>query len=177
MRPADKPPKTLPDLRSLKDRQRNFEKQLQDKIAALENRKPAPAPAPDRTEPQIGDKMPDGTIYAGISPDTGRRMYATPPGASLTMPFNEAVERLKASNGRKLCGHEDWRVPTKNELNVLFNNRAAIGGFNESGSSRDGWYWSTASNSAWGAWCQRFSDGHQQYFGYRGPLASLRLVR
>jgi hypothetical protein len=29
------------------------------------------------TEPKIGDKMPDGTIYAGISPETGRPMYAT----------------------------------------------------------------------------------------------------
>src|ERR1700681_97067 len=31
-----------------------------------------------------GGKMPDGTIYAGVSPDTGQRMYTTPadaPGA------------------------------------------------------------------------------------------------
>jgi hypothetical protein len=27
------------------------------------------------TEPKIGDKMDDGTIYAGISPDTGEEMY------------------------------------------------------------------------------------------------------
>src|SRR5947209_15399778 len=27
--------------------------------------------------PNPGDKMPDGTIYAGISPDTHKRMYAT----------------------------------------------------------------------------------------------------
>jgi hypothetical protein len=26
-------------------------------------------------------------------------------------------------------GHKDWRLPTKVELDVLFNNRAAIGGF------------------------------------------------
>jgi hypothetical protein len=25
----------------------------------------------------IGKRMPDGTVYAGISPDTGKAMYAT----------------------------------------------------------------------------------------------------
>ena len=29
-------------------------------------------------EIQIGAVMPDGTVYAGISPDTGRAMYTTP---------------------------------------------------------------------------------------------------
>ena len=42
--------------------------------------------------------------------------------------------------GMKYCGdldaygHKDWRMPTNAELNVLFQNRAAIGGFNETGS-------------------------------------------
>lgn len=27
---------------------------------------------------KIGDVMKDGTIYAGISPDTGKEMYAAP---------------------------------------------------------------------------------------------------
>src|SRR5438477_9424405 len=31
-----------------------------------------------------GDPMEDGTIYAGISPDTNRPMYTTPVGAPLT---------------------------------------------------------------------------------------------
>jgi hypothetical protein len=29
------------------------------------------------TYPLPGDKMPDGTIYAGVSPDTQRPMYRT----------------------------------------------------------------------------------------------------
>ena len=41
-------------------------------------------------EPKIGDRMPDGTIFAGISPDTNKPMYATPADASLTMTFNNA---------------------------------------------------------------------------------------
>lgn len=73
----------------------------------------------------IGDKMPDGTVYAGISPETGKAMYATPADAPLTMKFNAAKDYAQGLNAQKAHGHEDWHVPTKNELNVLFNNRAS----------------------------------------------------
>jgi hypothetical protein len=82
--------------------------------------------------PKPGDWMQDGTIYAGISPDTGRPMYTTPADAPLTYSFNQArhyASRLDAH------GHLDWRVPTKVELNVLFNSRGAIGGFSGH------WHW------------------------------------
>jgi hypothetical protein len=110
--------------------------------------------------------MPDGTIFAGISPDTSKPMYATPADAPLTMKFNEAkgyAAKLEAH------GHKDWRVPTKAELNVLFNNRAAIGGFNVSGSYPAGWYWSS-SPFIWAAWGQRFSDGAQSLDDKPGHL-------
>ena len=83
--------------------------------------------------------MPDGTVFAGISPDTYKPMYATPADASLTMTFNDAQKyaaRLVAH------GHQDWRLPTREELDLLFNNRAAIGGFDVTGSSPASWYWS-----------------------------------
>jgi hypothetical protein len=73
-------------------------------------------------------------------------------------------------------GHLDWRVPTKGELNVLFQNRAAIGGFNETGSSTTGWYWSSTPKSNSLAWVQRFSDG-DQYTSDKSNDSALRLVR
>jgi hypothetical protein len=84
------------------------------------------APANTNQAPAPGDKMPDGTVFAGISPDTNKPMYAPPTDASLTMKFNEAQEYATKLDAH---GHKDWRVPTKAELNVLFNNRAAIGGY------------------------------------------------
>ena len=51
-----------------------------------------PASVVDPPEPKIGDKMPDGTVLAGISPDTNKPMYATPADASSTMTFNQARE-------------------------------------------------------------------------------------
>jgi len=116
------------------------------------------APANTNKAPAPGDKMPDGTVFAGISPDTNKPMYATPTDASLTMKFNEAQEYAAKLDAH---GHKDWRVPTKAELNVLFNNRAAIGGFDISGSFPAGWYRSSSQHKGWGAWEQRFSDGTQ----------------
>ena len=116
------------------------------------------APANTNQAPAPGGKMPDGTVFAGVSPDTNKPMYATPADASLTMKFKDAqtfADRLDAH------GHKDWRVPTKAELNVLFNGRAGIGGFDTSGSNPAGWYWSASSGSRWNAWGQRFSDGYQ----------------
>ena len=102
--------------------------------------------------------MPDGTVFAGISPATDKPMYVTPADASLTMKFKEAQKYAAKLDAH---GHQDWRVPTRAELNVLFNNRAAIGGFDISGSGPAGWYWSASPDFLWGAWCQRFSDGAQ----------------
>ena len=73
-------------------------------------------------------------------------------------------------------GHDDWRVPTKGELNVLFQNRAAIGGFDVSGSSPAGWYWSSSQSGYFDAWDQRFSDGSQDDDG-KDSVSSLRCVR
>jgi len=128
---------------------------------------------PESTEPKIGDRMADGSIYAGTSPDTGKAMYATPADAPLTMKWKAAMEYAAKLDAH---GHDDWRVPTKSELNVLFQNRAAIGGFDVSGSNPAGWYWSSSQDYDYFAWAQRFSDGDQNYF-YETSVSSLRCVR
>jgi hypothetical protein len=131
-----------------------------------------PEPEPPR-EPEVGDTMPDGTVFAGISPDTGKEMFATAADAPLTYTFNEAKEYAARLDAH---GRQDWRVPTKDELNVLFNNRAAIGGFNVTGSYPAGWYWSSSQDDRWYAWGQRFSDGYQTN-DYKDIHSSLRVVR
>jgi hypothetical protein len=100
-------------------------------------------------------------------------MYATPADASLTMTFNEAQEYAAKLDAH---GHKDWRVPTKAELNVLFNNRAAIGGFDKTGLYPAAWYRSSSQSHEWLAWEQRFSDGAQDY-GTKGGHLSVRPVR
>jgi hypothetical protein len=126
---------------------------------------------------KIGDKMPDGTIYAGISPDTKEPMYAAPADAPLTMKFNEA---RRYAAGLDACGHKDWRVPTMAELQVLFNNRAAIKGFKEDHDflSGENWYWASNSEKTMTtvAWSQFFGEG-SQFPNLKDCDLSVRLVR
>lgn len=120
-----------------------------------------------------GDRMLDGSIYAGDSPDTGQPMYTTPADAPLTMHFNEATNYARNLDAH---GHKDWRLPTANELNVLFNNRVAIGSFDQSGSYPSGRYWSNTPDGDWGLCAQRFSDGAQRYNAH-ADHSSVRCIR
>jgi hypothetical protein len=122
--------------------------------------------------PQIGDRMPDGTIYAGISPDTRQPMYARPRDESGTYTFNEAAKHAKTAG-------DGFHVPSKDELKVLWENRnkgQLKGTFNETGSEAAGWYWSSTSDSSLFASVRRFSDGDQGHL-LKAFDQSLRLVR
>jgi hypothetical protein len=134
------------------------------------------AHVPESSELLLGGVQKDGTVFPGISPDTHKPMYAMPADAPLTMTFNDAAIYAIQARWAKHLGYDDWRVPSKNELSVLFNNRAAIGGFDISGSYPAGWYWSSSEGNRWGTWCQRFSDGLQAG-NLTDAHASVRLVR
>ena len=124
-------------------------------------------------ELKIGDRMPDGTVYAGVSPDTNKPMYATPTDAPQTLKWKHVMEFAAKLDAH---GHQDWRVPTKNELSLLLSNRAAIGGFDESGSGPAGWYWSSSQDSLTSACDQLFSVAVQDDY-YELIGSSLRCVR
>jgi len=128
------------------------------------------------TAPKVGDRMADGTVYAGTSPDTGKAMYATQTDAPLTMKWKEAMEHAAKLDAH---GHQDWHVPTKGELNVLrenWNEGALKGTFNVTGSDPAGWYWSSSQRGSITAWNQRFSDGYQDN-SFKNTDSSLRCVR
>jgi len=131
----------------------------------------------NKAAPKIGDEMADGTIYAGISPDTNTPMYATPKDAPWPYyTFNEAAEYAKKLDAH---GHHDFRVPSQSELDVLYQNRdkgKLKGTFNETGSEPAGWYWSSSAVYCFHAWDQRFSDGRKGH--HSGNIeSSLRCVR
>jgi Protein of unknown function (DUF1566) len=125
------------------------------------------------TGTKIGERMGDGTVYAGVVDKTHKLLYTTAADAPGTYNWDNAKAYCAASGE---SGHKDWRVPTKGELNVLFRNRAAIGGF-ETGAPPAGWYRSSLQNgNDGGAWAQRFSDGIHDSLD-PGEALSLRCVR
>lgn len=124
-----------------------------------------------RTEPLVGAVMKDGSIFAGISPDTGRKMYVTAQDAPLTYVFNDATDFTASLTAHN---QNDWRIPTKNELKVIFDNRAAISGFMQT--DKPVWYWSSTRETSFSVWAQQFTDGHQVQRG-ENMTSLLRCVR
>lgn len=82
--------------------------------------------------------------------------------APVTLTFNRAADYATKLNQAKILRHGDWRLPTKDELSLLFKNRdqgALKGTFNSTGSAIAGWYWSSTPEHDDDAWSQRFTDG------------------
>ena len=80
-----------------------------------------------------------------------------------------------------LNGYNDWYLPSKDELNKLYLNKTAVGGFASSASIR---YWSSTEGGScgscpvgiFGAWNQSFSNG-TQFDDPRNITLSVRAVR
>ncbi len=64
----------------------------------------------------------------------------------------------------------DWFLPSKDELNKLYLNKKAIGGFSVD------YYWSSSEGNNLYVWNQSFSNGDQSYDGKEG-IASVRAIR
>jgi hypothetical protein len=114
----------------------------------------------------------DGTFYAGTSPKTYRPFYATPTDAPAPANWKDATaycETLEAS------GHADWRLPTKEELDTLYQNREEGSLKNSFGSD---WYWSSTPNASYVGmvWQKKFSSGVSEAFS-EVSTAAVRCVR
>jgi surface protein len=67
-------------------------------------------------------------------------------------------------------GYTDWSLPSKDELNQLYVNRAAIGGFDYE------YYWSSTEYDIQYAWLQDFGNGGQDVTD-KASAANVRAVR
>ena len=119
-------------------------------------------------------KRRDGTVFAGISPDTGSAMYALPDDES-SHPIDfcriRGTEIEDIARQARWCGYSDWRIPSPAELLVLHQDQDKIRGFGW------GWYWTSAVTSPSTRAAVRFRDGllHEDYLV--SAEARLRLVR
>jgi hypothetical protein len=134
---------------------------------------------------EIGQKMADGSVFAGMTADGKSEIYAMPEDLDLTMNFNEAARAVQKLNNQKALRHDDWQIPTLENLYVLYKNQnegALKGTFKtvaRSGSDYPDWYWSSTvfrlDSSFMNNVC--FSDGYEGCYLKNGKLLSCRPVR
>jgi Protein of unknown function (DUF1566) len=135
-----------------------------------------------------------GLIAASVDQSTGMQWYNPTVGWVATGATGEAlytgsantttiiavqgtptVATYYAAFAARACrdgGYSDWYLPSKDELDQLYVNRYAIGGFGST------YYWSSSEYNALHAWIQRFSDRWQfwENFAKEYPC-SVRAVR
>ena len=87
--------------------------------------------------------------------------------------LNQYIDAAYAVRGYTGGGQTDWSLPSKDELNALYNypNRNAIGGFAASP------YWSSSEYDKDNAWYQKFQSGYQTWSGSKASTCGLRPVR
>ena len=115
--------------------------------------------------------------YNGTYTVTGATGTAVGSGLSNTMAI--IANQGAGSYAAQLChaytggGYTDWYLPSKDELNKLYINQTAIGGF-ASGSYC--YYWSSSEDSYGSAVGQLFFNGYQAYLSKSSPTY-VRAVR
>ena len=134
-----------------------------DRLRALHSHdEKAAAIAARLAAPEIGDMMPDGTIYAGVSPTTHQPMYAAPEGTPLRMDFNAVAQYTEEL---QVGDKGDFRIPDIAELQVLVDNKdkgAMKGTFNVIETNDIGWYWSSTRIGDISAWCLQVRTDHKK---------------
>lgn len=125
-----------------------------------------------QVRPSIGTEMSDGTIYAGRTKSFGDSMFILPVDLSVT------GRRFSLSQAKLVCnkisfgGHDDWRLPTKTELSLLYLRRLRLPDF------QDDMYWSsTTDKSSIFVWLQDFKRKGASFPLYDFLLINARCVR
>jgi TolB-like protein len=132
---------------------------------------PASKPsAPKSTEPKvykIGDTGPGGgTVYL-VEGNGGWEVSRLLGGYT----WEEAKKAAKEYQGG---GKSDWRLPSKDDLNLIYENIQKAGVMNLGSGST---YWSSSQGGYNGPWVQRFSDGSQSGDYHKYVAFSVRAVR
>ena len=91
---------------------------------------------------------------------------------NLVVAQNDFPKLMNWVDAKRACAAlgKGWRLPTKEELNILYQNKDKIGGF-----AYD-YYWSSTEDGSGSAWVQNFGNGNLGY-GYKFYPYYVRAVR
>lgn len=145
--------------------------------------------------PNVGNICSDGTVYAGISPDGGVRMYTTPtvpPGLQWgSMGTNRSVFDLLGEQNTEFLaqfgaaahpaahycyslwalGRKDWYLPSRDEGDILRANSAAIGNY-----PANNFFWTSSQRDINTARGYQIPPGSSNFSNKDGPW-SIRCIR
>ena len=89
--------------------------------------------------------------------------------------FPKEMTITEAENAcAKLLGGGGWRLPTLDELNLMYQYKDEIGGF------KDWYYWSSTGAGKWGVWAKALSSGYEIMLDFeesRFTTPNVRAVR
>ncbi|MFZ4522348.1 MAG: DUF1566 domain-containing protein [Bacteroidales bacterium] len=109
-----------------------------------------------------------GTLIGGTSTAMGTGRTNTTRIVSLC---SEAGRAARICDDLVLGGYSDWFLPSKDELNQMYLQKAIIGGF------ADYYYWSSSEFNEYYASYQLFSNGSQTVSSYRWSSYYVRAIR
>lgn len=118
---------------------------------------------------KIGDEKSGGIVFA-VSNDGEHGLIAAKEDLADKFSWSEAKNRCF---DLVLDGHNDWYLPTRGELNLIYWNlkKAGLGGLMAD------CYWSSTELDYYHAWCQYFDDGVQDCSGKDFDSKHVRAVR
>ena len=67
--------------------------------------------------------------------------------------------------------YSDWYLPSKTELNLLYQQKKAVGGFSNTH------YWSSTEYKTNSVWIQYFGNGHQRISNSESYANAVRAIR
>ena len=90
---------------------------------------------------------------------TGTAIGAGRKNTALILATDANAPAAKACSNYQGGGRSDWFLPSKDELNLLYENRASVG------NTTANWYWSSSQDDHDHAWGQDFFNGYElDYF-------------
>jgi hypothetical protein len=86
--------------------------------------------------------------------------------------LGQDLGKMEWEDAKKACADlgDGWRLPTKEELNILYENKEKIGSIN------NGYYWSSTEYGKRSAWGQSFVNGYQNHPNHN-KFGNVRVVR
>ena len=126
----------------------------------------------------IGESYGGGIVFY-ITTNGLHGLIAETQDQSISSSWYNAQNNISISDNLSAAGKlfTDWRLPTKNELNLLYLQKSVVGGFVAPNTPLTFTYWSSTDAGSSSVWFQSFSDGIQAANSTKTSFRYIRAIR